>query len=84
MSWPSAADEAAFLGQGGQAHAEAGRAQMDPVANGSEPPEERTPSLDELVARVPADVREMLDDLFRAKFTAVRRIPPEKTPGRSP
>jgi hypothetical protein len=34
------------------------------------------PPLDELVARIPAPVREILDDLFRARFTTVRRVPP--------
>lgn len=33
------------------------------------------PSLDELVQRIPSEVREVLEDLFRAKFTTVRRIP---------
>jgi hypothetical protein len=35
------------------------------------------PALDELVPRVPAGVRDALDDLFRAKFTAVRRVSPK-------
>jgi hypothetical protein len=34
------------------------------------------PSLDELVKRIPADVRETLDDLFRVKFVSVKRISP--------
>jgi hypothetical protein len=33
------------------------------------------PPLDPLVARLPAEVRAVLDELFRAKFTAVRRVP---------
>ena len=33
------------------------------------------PPLDTLVARIPAEVREALEELFRAKFTAVRRVP---------
>lgn len=33
------------------------------------------PALDELVARVPPGVREVLDELFRARFTAVRKVP---------
>jgi hypothetical protein len=33
------------------------------------------PKLDELVRRIPAEVRETLDDLFRAKFVTVRRVP---------
>jgi hypothetical protein len=38
---------------------------------------DKLPPLEELVARVPAGVRAALDDLFRAKFTTVRRITPE-------
>jgi hypothetical protein len=33
------------------------------------------PPLDELVNRIPAEVREALDDLFRVRFTTVRRVP---------
>ena len=33
------------------------------------------PPLDELVKRIPPEVRETLEDLFRAKFVAVRRVP---------
>ena len=33
------------------------------------------PPLEELVNRLSPEVRETLDDLFRAKFTAVRRVP---------
>ena len=35
---------------------------------------DRLPPLEELVARVPPSVLAILDDLFRAKFTGVRRI----------
>lgn len=33
------------------------------------------PELDELVAKVPADLQEKMDDLFRAKFQTVKRVP---------
>lgn len=33
------------------------------------------PSLEELVRRIPPHVRETLDDLFRARFVTVRRVP---------
>jgi hypothetical protein len=33
------------------------------------------PPLEQLVERIPAEVREALDDLFRAKFVTVRRVP---------
>ena len=35
---------------------------------------DRLPPLDEAVARVPAAVLGLLDDLFRAKFTGVRKF----------
>jgi hypothetical protein len=34
------------------------------------------PPLEELVNRIDPAIRETLDELFRAKFTAVRRVPP--------
>lgn len=33
------------------------------------------PELDALVARLPAEVRETLDELFRARFVSVKRLP---------
>lgn len=33
------------------------------------------PPLDELVKRIPAEARAAMDELFRAKFVAVRRVP---------
>ena len=35
---------------------------------------DKLPELEELLARVPAGVRDALDELFRAKFTSVRRF----------
>jgi hypothetical protein len=32
------------------------------------------PKLDELIKRIPAESRELLEELFRAKFTTVRRV----------
>jgi len=66
--WPTEADEAAF--RAGEQPA------ADPVAAVRE--ERALPPLDELVARVPAEVRLALDNLFRAKFTAVRRVSPQQ------
>lgn len=43
------------------------------VRTGVQATGEKLPSLEEMVARVPADVVALLDDLFRAKFTGVRR-----------
>lgn len=33
------------------------------------------PRMEELVTRIPADVRELLEELFRARFVTVKRIP---------
>ncbi len=33
------------------------------------------PDLDDLVARLPGEVRETLDELFRARFVKVRKLP---------
>jgi hypothetical protein len=33
------------------------------------------PALDELVARIPPEVRDTLEDLFRARFVTVKRVP---------
>jgi hypothetical protein len=74
---PGEAEEAAFL-------AEAGARGGDPVMTMPEPPpgeaaaapaapEAPLPALDELVARIPAEVRATLDELFRARFSDVRR-----------
>jgi hypothetical protein len=44
---------------------------LTPTAPAAETP---LPSLDELVKRLPADVRETFDDLFRGKFVGVKRV----------
>jgi hypothetical protein len=36
---------------------------------------DKLPPLEEVVARVPPRVLGMMDELFRAKFTGVRRVP---------
>lgn len=35
----------------------------------------KLPELDELVARIPAEAREVLDELFRARFVSVKKLP---------
>jgi len=69
-AWPEATAEAEFL-----ASAQAtGETVKPPAAVTVEVESSPLPALDDLVPRIPADVREMLDDLFRAKFVSVRRI----------
>ena len=70
--WPDEAAEAAFLADT--------RGTPEAVVSRRETPvneEAQTtplPKLDELVDRIPAESRELLEELFRAKFTTVRRI----------
>ena len=64
--------EAAFLAEtraGGDKVAPA------PAAPAEESDTKTLPPLDELVKRIPPEVRTSLEDLFRAKFIAVRRMP---------
>ena len=70
--WPSASEEAAFL-----SGAPEGVAAVLAMPLAETPPTEKLaplPPLEELIQRVPPAVREALDDLFRAKFTSVRRV----------
>lgn len=69
---PAAGEEAAFLAE--QQLEQAGSA----LASGSEADAESSnplPPLDDLVQRIPAPTRELLDGLFRAKFITVKRLP---------
>jgi hypothetical protein len=72
--WPvDESSEAAF-------RAEA-RARGEPVASPElpaaeeEPPKASLPPLEKLVSQIPGEVREMLEDLFRARFVSVKHIP---------
>ena len=72
-SWPSEAEEAAFLAD---QRAQGAAAPVQPTAAaGEETDSQPLPPLAELVQRIPAETRAVLDDLFRAKFTSVRRVP---------
>lgn len=71
--WPDENAEAAFI-------AEARGRGESPVATppAEEDDEERgakkLPALSELVERIPAETRELMEELFRAKFVAVRKV----------
>jgi hypothetical protein len=67
--WPGMADEASFLAE------QRVQGIVPPAGVANEPTDlSPLPSLDELVQRIPAEARAALDDLFRAKFTSVRRV----------
>jgi hypothetical protein len=73
-AWPDDTAEAAFLADA----RERGEVVQPPV-KAVEAEEEKDnaplPPLDGLVQRIPTEVRETLEELFRAKFIAVRRVP---------
>jgi hypothetical protein len=73
-SWPDESIESAFL-----AEARERGETLPPKRADSDSPEEvdlkSLPPLDELVKRIPAEVRETLDELFRARFVTVKRVP---------
>jgi len=71
--WPDESAEVAFLSEA--------RERGEPVAAAApveaveEIDSKALPQLDELVKRLPTEVRDTLEDLFRAKFITVRRVP---------
>ena len=73
VSWPDETAESSFRSEA--------RERGEPVASiksrevADETDSKPLPPLSELVERIPPGVREALEDLFRARFTAVRRIP---------
>ncbi len=78
--WPTASEEAAFLSEA------RGRGEVVvPVARETaEEVEENAkalPKLSELVERIPPETRELLDELFRARFVAVKRVPKKALKG---
>lgn len=73
-SWSDETAEAEFLAEA----RDRGEISKPKVAE-IEPTDEREakplPTIEELVERIPAGVRDMLEDLFRAKFVNVQRVP---------
>jgi hypothetical protein len=78
--WPDEAAESAFIAEARERGETAGpakpsrRTASDSEREG-ESDSKSLPALDTLVQRIPPAVRETLDELFRAKFTTVRRVP---------
>jgi hypothetical protein len=72
-NWPDDSAEAAFLADARE------RGEVVVAARPAESAEENEstplPSLDDLVQRIPPEVREALEDLFRARFVTVKRVP---------
>jgi hypothetical protein len=73
--WPDEAAEAAFLSESRDGSGSAAPAAAPKTVTADEDDSIKAlPALDELVNRIPAETRELLDELFRAKFTTVRRV----------
>jgi hypothetical protein len=73
-AWPDDTAEAAFLAEARE------RGEVPVPAKAREEIAEETdarplPALEGLVQRLPAEVRETLEDLFRARFVRVTRVP---------
>ncbi len=74
--WPDETAEAAFLAgsRGGVAPVSTAPEPATAEKDNKEEVTKKLPGLDELVKRIPEETRELLDELFRAKFTTVRRV----------
>ena len=73
-AWPDESGESAFLAEAHERGEPMAPAKLpdkiaDPADAGA------LPALNDLVQRIPAEVREALEELFRAKFVAVKRVP---------
>lgn len=73
--WPDEAAEAAFISEARERGDTMVASTQVMTALEEADGKKNLPALDDLLQRIPADVRETLDELFRAKFVAVRRIP---------
>ena len=77
-TWPTETDEAAYRAEAAAPEADPLLASKAPRPAADSAAQEETadelPALDERVRRIPAGVRETLDELFRARFTRIVRI----------
>ncbi len=75
--WPTdAASEGAFLAEARErGEAVVGLPVAATRAEEVEDVKGPLPPLDEMIQRIPTAVREVLEELYRAKFTTVRRVP---------
>ncbi len=72
--WPDEAAETAFRAEAKE-RGEPEMPVMAPVEATEETDTKGLPALEELVKKIPAESRELMDELFRAKFTGVKRVP---------
>ena len=72
--WPDAAAESAFLAEA-RSRGELPAPKPAPSEEVEEAEAGPLPPMEKMMERIPPPVREMLDDLFRARFVRVARIP---------
>lgn len=72
--WPDAAMESAFLAEA-RARGESLPVKAPESDAADEADARPLPPLNDLVDRIPENVREVLEDLFRARFVTVKRVP---------
>jgi hypothetical protein len=70
--WPDDAAESAFLSENTAAAAPVVPLNADDADEADD--DKPLPPLETLVARIPQETREMLEELFRARFVAVKKI----------
>ena len=77
--WPDEAVEVAMLAEQRERDGEPPARPARPEKPAAEPAEDDAavplPKLEALIERIPPEVRETLDELFRARFTSVQRVP---------
>lgn len=73
-NWPDEASETAFRAESRDRN-EADVSSGAPVGATEETDTKPLPALNDLVKRISPEARELLDELFRAKFTTVKRVP---------
>lgn len=77
--WPDETVEAAMIAEQRERNDDAPPSPRAPrptrEAGADEDAAEPLPKLDALIEKIPPDVRETLDELFRARFTSVQRVP---------
>lgn len=74
-AWPDESAESAFLSEARE-RGESVPARPPANAETTEDVDPKSlPALDDLVNRIPEEVRETLEDLFRARFVSVKRVP---------
>jgi hypothetical protein len=73
-AWPDESAESAFLAEARDRGETATPAKVR-SETADEVDTKALPALNDLVQRIPANVRETLDELFRARFVSVKRVP---------